>query len=59
VARRGPFSDAICHACAEACARCAKACEKFPNDPHMKRCAEECRKCEKACKEMLTHLGHK
>jgi hypothetical protein len=55
VARRGPFSDTICKACAEACARCGKACEAFPDDDHMKECARECRKCEKACREMLDH----
>ena len=55
VARKGPFSDLICKACAEACARCGKACEQFPDDKHMKMCAEECRKCEKECREMLKH----
>lgn len=56
-ARRGPFSDTICKACAEACARCGKACEQFPEDAHMKKCAEECRTCEKACQAMLGHVG--
>jgi hypothetical protein len=55
VARKGPFSDLICKACTDACARCGKACGKYPDDEHMKRCAEECRRCEKACREMLTH----
>jgi hypothetical protein len=54
-ARQGPFADLICTACAQACARCGKECEKFPEDAHMKKCAEECRKCEKACREMLKH----
>jgi hypothetical protein len=58
VARGGPFSDLICTACAEACARCAKACEQQPGDEHMKACAEECRRCEKECREMLKHVGH-
>lgn len=53
VARRGPFMELICTACAEACARCAKECEKFPDDAHMAACAKSCRKCEKACREML------
>jgi hypothetical protein len=35
---------------------CAKACEAFPDDKHMKACAEECRKCEKACKAMVKHM---
>jgi hypothetical protein len=55
VARHGVYSDLICTACAEACARCGKACEQFPDDKHMKACAEECRKCEKECREMLKH----
>jgi hypothetical protein len=57
MARQGPFSDLICTACAEACARCGKACEGFPDDAMMKKCAEECRKCEKECRKMLEHLG--
>jgi len=57
MSRKGPFSDLICTACAEACARCGKECEKFPDDQHMKACAEECRKCEKACREMLKHAS--
>jgi len=47
----------ICEPCAEACSRCGKECEKFPNDQHMKRCAEECRKCEKACRDMVKHMA--
>ena len=58
VARGGPFAALICKSCEEACARCGKECEKFPDDKHMKMCAEECRKCEKACKEMVQHAGH-
>ena len=58
VARGGPFAALICGSCAEACARCGAACEKFPDDAHMKACAVECRKCEKACKEMVAHVGH-
>ena len=57
VARMGPFAVLICRACSEACARCGKECEKFPDDEHMKRCAEECRKCEEACNEMIKHAG--
>lgn len=57
VARGGPFAGTICTACVKACNDCAAACEKFPDDKHMKECAEECRKCEKACKAMLTHAG--
>ncbi|HXG13296.1 MAG TPA: four-helix bundle copper-binding protein [Gemmataceae bacterium] len=58
VARRGPFADLICSACAEACARCGKECERFSADQLMQACAEECRRCEKACREMLKHVGH-
>jgi hypothetical protein len=57
VARHGPFSDVICTACADACARCGKACEELGHDKLMKECAEECRKCEKACREMLKDTG--
>lgn len=58
MARKGPFADLICKACADACKRCGDACEQFKDDPMMKECAEECRKCEKSCREMLKHLGH-
>lgn len=57
VARGGPFAEAICRVCAEVCAACAQACEKFPDDQHMKKCAEECRECEKACQQMVQHVG--
>lgn len=57
VSRGGPFSDLICQSCADACGRCAKECNKFPDDAHMKKCADECLKCEKACREMLKHTG--
>lgn len=58
VARSGPFAVTICKACIDACAMCAKECEKFPDDKHMKDCAELCRKCEKECKEMVAHAAH-
>jgi hypothetical protein len=57
--RAGPFADAICTACADACKRCGDACEQFKDDPTMKACADECRKCEKACREMPQHAGHR
>lgn len=57
VARKGPFSDLICTACADACKRCGDACEPHAADPMMKRCADECRRCEKACRDMLRHVG--
>src|SRR5262245_49195137 len=57
-ARRGPYSDLICIACAEACKRCGEACDKIKDDEMMKKCADECRKCEKACREMLKHTEH-
>jgi hypothetical protein len=57
VARKGPFADLICTACAEACKRCGDACDKHKDDPMMKKCTEECRRCEKECREMLKHVG--
>lgn len=59
VAGGGPFSALICESCATACAECAKACDKFPDDKHMKECAAECRKCEQACRAMLKHAPSK
>ncbi|MFO0880863.1 MAG: four-helix bundle copper-binding protein [Gemmataceae bacterium] len=57
VARKGPFSDLICKACAEACNGCGKSCEKFGEDKLMKECAEDCFRCEKICREMLNHTA--
>jgi hypothetical protein len=56
LARRGPFADLLCKVCMEACARCAKECEKFNDDAEMKQCALACRRCEQACRNMPTHL---
>jgi hypothetical protein len=57
-ARQGPFADLICKACADACVRCAKECDKHAeHDAQMKQCAEACRKCEQACRAMLTHVS--
>jgi hypothetical protein len=56
-ARRGPFVLLMSEPCARACARCAKSCEKFSDDPVMARCAKACRDCEKACREMARHGG--
>jgi hypothetical protein len=57
VASHGPFVELICKSCAEGCVRCAKECERFPDDTHMKQCAETCHKCDKACREMLQHAA--
>ena len=56
VARGGPMASVICQACADCCSACAKECDKFTDDAHMKKCAQECMKCEKACREMLKHV---
>ena len=53
VSRGGPFAELICNVCADACAKCASACDKFRDDKHMRECAAECRRCEKACREMV------
>ncbi len=56
-ARGGVFADLICESCAEACARCAKECEKISHDEHMAKCAKECHDCETACRKLLKHVG--
>jgi hypothetical protein len=56
-ARGGTFADLICESCAEACSRCAAACEKLPDDERMKECARQCRHCEAACRKMLAAIG--
>jgi hypothetical protein len=56
-AQRGPLAVTLCEACAKACDTCGAACEKFPDDAHMKKCAQACRDCAKACREMIGHAG--
>lgn len=56
--RYGPAAVPTCEGCAKVCDLCASACEKFPDDDHMKRCAKECRDCAAACREMVKHAGH-
>ncbi len=56
VSRGGPFSELICQACADACARCGRQCDKFADDEPMRACAAACRKCEAACREMAKEL---
>jgi hypothetical protein len=58
VSRHGPMSVLTCESCAKACDVCGTACEKFPDDDHMKRCAKACRDCAKACRDMVGHAGH-
>jgi hypothetical protein len=53
VSREGIFSNLACTACADACARCGKECDKHQGDKMMAACAEECRRCEKACRDMV------
>jgi hypothetical protein len=56
-ARKGPYVDLVCLACADACKRCGDACgEHAEHDETMKQCSEECRRCEKACREMLSKV---
>jgi hypothetical protein len=57
VGRHGPMKVTTCEACAKVCDTCGGACEKFPDDGHMKACAKSCRDCAKACREMIKHAG--
>jgi len=58
VSRGGPTAGTTCEACAKICDVCGEACEKHPQDEHMKMCAKACRDCAKACREMLKHITH-
>jgi hypothetical protein len=58
IARNGALQAEICEGCARACDTCGKECEKFAQDPMMKKCAEECKRCAQACREMIKHAGH-
>jgi len=55
--RHGPAAAPTCESCAKVCDLCAAACEKFPEDEHMKRCAKACKDCAKACREMIHMVG--
>lgn len=46
------FSARECAVCAEVCSACAASCEKFGDDPMMKRCAEICRRCAESSQQM-------
>ena len=51
-ARGSSYANMICKTCAEVCDQCAAACEKHPDDEHMKRCAKTCRSCAEQCRTM-------
>lgn len=57
VSTMGPFADIAVDSCATACHRCAAACDRFPDDAHMKKCADECRRCERVCRNMMAAHG--
>jgi hypothetical protein len=52
MARGSDMHGAICGVCADACIRCAEACERFPDDEVMRKCAEICRRCAESCQRM-------
>ncbi len=47
--RGSGLTENTCSLSAEACGRCAEACEAFPDDPRMQACVEVCRQCATAC----------
>jgi hypothetical protein len=57
MSRDGALIGPACEGCARGCDDCAAACEKFPDDAHMKACAKSCRACSKACREMVKSAG--
>ncbi len=46
-----------CRACAVVCHRCAEACDRMGDDPHMAACVEACRRCAETCREMSAGLN--
>lgn len=54
--RHSPFTAAICETCAKSCDECRAACEKYPDDKHMRGCAQACKECAASCRAMIEHL---
>lgn len=52
MSRGSQMQGAVCGVCADACIRCAEACERFPDDEVMRKCAEICRRCAESCQRM-------
>jgi hypothetical protein len=48
IASNSAFGGELVDVCSDACAGCARECEKHDH-PHCKICAETCRLCEEAC----------
>ena len=42
----------LCRACAEACERCARECEKQTGDRQLTLCVAACRRCASSCRQM-------
>jgi hypothetical protein len=57
IASHSSFMALSCHACGQACSRCAQDCESFGNDPQMKACMTACQKCEESCRNMVRMMG--
>lgn len=45
------FEKQVASLCAEACNKCAAACEEL-KDKSLQSCIDECRKCETSCKKV-------
>lgn len=53
MARGGPLTAELCHACARACDACAAECDKHAaHHEHCRLCAEACRRCADECRRM-------
>lgn len=47
-----------CRICADICEECARDCDRFGDDEHMRECAEVCRRCVESCQEMAVAGRH-
>lgn len=50
--RASDLQQRQCIVCAEACERCAAACDDYPEDPVLKMAAQVCRRCAESCYRM-------
>lgn len=57
MARHSPLMILSCHACGEACQKCAEECGSADHGEIMKHCVQACRACAESCRKMVQMMG--
>src|SRR5262245_60059358 len=55
--RNTRFLTRACRLCADICEECAADCDRFMDDPALKRCGDLCRLCAQCCHKMAWVTG--